>query len=59
MLFSKMTRNGQITIPIQVRRKFGICIGDYLQIIVKSDCIVIKPVDKFLYDVKDDNNHSK
>ncbi|MCL5961073.1 MAG: AbrB/MazE/SpoVT family DNA-binding domain-containing protein [Chloroflexi bacterium] len=40
---SKVTRNGQLTLPADVRRKLNIEEGDYIEIDVVDDAIVLKP----------------
>ncbi len=39
----KVTRNGQITIPAEVRRELGIEEGDYMEVTMKDGVIVISP----------------
>ncbi len=39
----KVTRNGQITIPAEVRRELGIQEGDYMEVTLKEGVIVISP----------------
>ena len=39
----KVTRNGQITIPAEVRRELGIEEGDYMEVTLKEGVIVISP----------------
>ena len=39
----KVTRNGQITIPAEVRRELGIREGDYVEVTLKEGVIVISP----------------
>ncbi len=38
----KVTRGGQITLPAGVRRAAGIDIGDYVEIVVTEDGLVLK-----------------
>ena len=38
----KVTRGGQITLPAGVRRAAGINIGDYVEIVVTEDSLVLK-----------------
>lgn len=46
-IISTITSQGQVTIPIQIRKLFGLKPGKKVQFIVK-DAIIIKPVDDFL-----------
>jgi len=39
----KVTRNGQITIPAEVRRQLGIEEGDYIEVTLKEGLIVMSP----------------
>lgn len=39
----KVTRNGQITIPAEIRRELGIREGDYMEVTLKEGVIVISP----------------
>jgi AbrB family looped-hinge helix DNA binding protein len=39
----KVTRGGQITIPAMLRRKAGIEIGDYVEIRVTDEGVVLAP----------------
>lgn len=39
---SKVTRNYQVTIPLEIREKLGIKVGDYIMFEVRGDEIVIK-----------------
>lgn len=43
MSLSKVTRNFQITIPSDVRRKLHICVGAIFDFCVEKGAIVIKP----------------
>jgi len=40
---TKITRNGQITLPAPVRKKLGLSEGDYVEIEVVDDTAVIVP----------------
>ena len=39
----KVTRGGQVTIPAALRRQAGIEIGDYLQVQVTDDHLILVP----------------
>ena len=39
----KVTRNGQITIPAEVRKELGIEEGDYMEVTLKEGVIMISP----------------
>ena len=38
----KVTRGGQITLPAAIRRAAGICIGDYVEVNVTDEGLVLK-----------------
>lgn len=40
---TKVTRNGQITLPAAARRALRVAEGDYVQVRVAADCIVLTP----------------
>jgi len=42
-VLTKITRNGQVTIPAAVRRALRIEEGDYIEVSVVEDSIVLKP----------------
>lgn len=42
----KVTRNYQVTIPAEYRRKLGIKIGDVVTVLLEGDRIVIIPAKK-------------
>lgn len=42
-VLSKVTRNGQLTLPSSVRRTLRIEEGDYIEITVVEDVIVLRP----------------
>jgi AbrB family looped-hinge helix DNA binding protein len=39
----KVTRGGQVTIPSALRRKAGIEVGDYLEVRLEEDALVLTP----------------
>lgn len=39
----KVTRGGQITLPAGIRRAAGIDIGDYVEVTVTEDGLVLRP----------------
>jgi AbrB family looped-hinge helix DNA binding protein len=39
----KVTRGGQITLPAGIRRAAGIDIGDYVEVTVMEDGLVLRP----------------
>lgn len=41
---SRVTRKGQVTIPADIRRSFGIREGDHVQIIAEDDRVVLRRV---------------
>jgi len=40
----KVKRNYQITIPQNLRRKIRLAVGDYLEVDIRDDALVIRPV---------------
>ena len=45
-MLSKVYGKGQIIIPLGIRRKHNIEIGDMVEIEDRKDCLVIKPIHK-------------
>lgn len=43
MALTKVTRNGQVTIPAEMRRKIGIDEGDLIELEVVGDHLVLVP----------------
>ncbi|MEM2106354.1 MAG: AbrB/MazE/SpoVT family DNA-binding domain-containing protein [Candidatus Bathyarchaeia archaeon] len=43
-----VTRKGQITIPVKLRRKFGITEGSKVEVVEEKNCIVIKRLPSIL-----------
>jgi len=41
--YSKVTRNGQVTLPASVRRKLGIEEGDIVEVVVEDERAVLLP----------------
>lgn len=41
--YSRVTRNGQVTLPVSVRRKLGIEEGDIVEVMVEDDKAVLLP----------------
>jgi antitoxin PrlF len=44
MRTSSMTRKGQVTIPVEVRRRLGLRRGDQVAFLDVDDQIVLKPI---------------
>jgi AbrB family looped-hinge helix DNA binding protein len=44
MALTKLTRNGQVTLPAEARRKLRLAEGDYLEAEVVGDSVVLRPV---------------
>ena len=42
-VLAKVTRNGQLTLPAAARRKLGIEEGDYIEVSVDDDRLVLTP----------------
>jgi antitoxin MazE len=40
---TKVTRNGQVTIPAQLRRAVDIELGDYIEVTVQGDGLLLTP----------------
>jgi AbrB family looped-hinge helix DNA binding protein len=43
LLLTKVTRNGQITLPAEIRRMVNIDEGDYIAVRVEGDMILLTP----------------
>lgn len=43
-IITTMTQRGQVTIPVEVRRKFGLKPGDKVMFTVEDDTVSVKPV---------------
>jgi AbrB family looped-hinge helix DNA binding protein len=43
MSLSKITRNGQVTIPKSIREAFQLAEGDYVDIVLQNDVIIMRP----------------
>jgi AbrB family looped-hinge helix DNA binding protein len=41
--YSKVTRNGQITLPATIRKKLGIAEGDLVEMAVKDGKVILSP----------------
>ena len=41
--YSKITRNGQVTLPASVRRRLGIQEGDLVEVVVDDDRAILLP----------------
>ncbi|RLI61842.1 MAG: AbrB family transcriptional regulator [Candidatus Asgardarchaeum californiense] len=42
MVVTKITRNNQITLPAEIRRKLGVKEGDYIEIVEKDGMIILR-----------------
>lgn len=51
MNVGKMSKKGQIVIPIEIREKFGIMPGDALIFKVKEDKIIIEKIQEKMSDI--------
>lgn len=52
MLQSIMTKRGQVTIPTEIRQKFGLCSGNKLEFVLKDDQIIIRPINSSIRKLK-------
>lgn len=43
---SRLTRKGQVTIPVGIRRKLGLRTGDQVASVQEGDRVLVKPVQK-------------
>jgi antitoxin PrlF len=43
---SRLTRKGQVTIPVGIRRKLGLRTGDQVAFVQEGDRVLVKPVQK-------------
>jgi len=41
--YSKVTRNGQVTLPSSIRKKLGVDEGDIVEIEVVNDAVILVP----------------
>jgi len=42
-IYSKVTRNGQVTLPSSIRKKLGVVEGDIVEIEMVNDSVVLVP----------------
>ena len=49
-IVTTMTQRGQVTIPAEVRRKFGLKPGDKVMLTIEEDNVSLKPVEFTLED---------
>jgi AbrB family looped-hinge helix DNA binding protein len=40
---TKVTRNGQVTLPVSLRRAVNIEVGDYIEVAVQGDSLLLTP----------------
>lgn len=52
MVTIKIGRRGQITIPREIRRKYGLEEGDSLALIQENDQVVMRPISATLLDLR-------
>jgi len=43
-MISTITTKGQVTIPVSIRKKYGLCTNDRVDFIIEDDRIVLIPV---------------
>lgn len=43
-MISTITTKGQVTIPVSIRKKYGLCTNDRVDFIIEGDKIVLVPV---------------
>lgn len=41
--YSKVTRNGQVTLPASIRKKLGIQEGDIVEVLIEEDKAILLP----------------
>jgi antitoxin PrlF len=51
-MVAKVTSKGQVTIPLEIRRKLGISYGDEVDFKILDGEVILEPVSKFI-DVND------
>ena len=44
MMTTKVNPKGQITIPVSIRKKYGLCTNDRVDFVIEGDKIVLIPV---------------
>lgn len=52
MLQSIMTSRGQITIPVEIRKKLKLHSGNKLEFVLKDDQVLLLPINKSIRDLK-------
>lgn len=43
-MISTITTKGQVTIPVSIRKKYGLCANDRVDFVIEGDKIVLIPV---------------
>ena len=52
MVTVKVGRRGQITLPSEIRRKFGLNEGDHIAIVTQGDQVILRPLTRTLLDLR-------
>ena len=52
MKMSRVGRRGQVTLPIDLRRRFGLKAGDHVVIIVEGKKVILQPLTQSLLDLR-------
>jgi AbrB family looped-hinge helix DNA binding protein len=52
MITLRVGRRGQITLPSEIRRKFGLNEGDHLAIVTQGDQVILYPLTQTLLDLR-------
>lgn len=52
MLTIKIGKRGQITLPIRIRRRYGLKEGHHLAVIEEGDRVILRPISQTLLDLR-------
>lgn len=52
MLTIKIGKRGQITLPIDIRRRYGLDEGHHLAVVQEEDRLILRPINQTLLDLR-------
>lgn len=52
MLTIKIGKRGQITLPIDIRRRYGLEEGHHLALVQEEDRVILRPINQTLLDLR-------